>query len=300
MYETNGAGSKIINIIKYTAIILVAVIASCAASFRILDISGLSGTEISRIELLNRVAELEKELEGIPREPIYNEITVTVPSSLAGKKIVYDGDSIAASREHNSGGYAKLIADETDGVFENFAEGGARLCSSDEVHSVVDNLINLPNDGDIYCFEGGINDYWANTPIGECNASDYTCELDTNTICGAMETIFRYCLENFPGKQVCFVIVHKIQDTAFLPNDNGDTFEDYRNAMISVCKKYSVPYYDAFAESGLNGWNQPQSELFLTGNKEGVSDGIHPNEDGYKRYYVPQLIDLFEKIMPVE
>lgn len=300
MYETNGLGAKILSIIKYIAIIFVAVIASCAASFRILDISGLSNTQKSRIELISRISELEKELESIPKESTYKEIETVVPSPLAGKKIVYDGDSIAASREHNSGGYAKLIANETNGMYENFAEGGARLCSSDEYHSVVDNLMNLADDGDLYCFEGGINDFWANTPIGECDVSDYTCELDTNTICGAMETIFRYCMEHFSGKPICFVIVHKIQDTAVLQNGNGDTFEDYRNAMISVCQKYSVPYYDAFMESGLNGWNQAQNELFLTANKEGISDGIHPNEEGYKRYYVPQLIDLFEKIMPVE
>ena len=196
-------------------------------------------------------------------------------------------------------GYAALIATQTGSTYENCAVGGAHLCSNNETHSVVDNLENLPRDGDLYCFEGGINDYWANTPLGSCSASDYTGKVNTKTVCGAMETIFRYCLENFPGKPVCFVIVHKVQNTAVEKNANGDTFADYRKAMIAVCNKYSIPYYDAFYESGLHGWNQTQSTQFLTGNSAGEGDGIHPNLEGYKRYYVPQLLDLFHKIIPI-
>lgn len=192
-----------------------------------------------------------------------------------------------------------MIAELRQCTSANFAKGGARLCSNSETHSVVDNLVNLPADGDLYCFEGGINDFWANTPVGKCVPDDYNGQLDTGTICGAMETIFRYCIENFPGKPICFVIVHKIQNTATSKNANGVTFADYRSSMISVCEKYSIPYYDAFAESGLNGWSEIQSDLYLTGNSEKCGDGIHPNVEGYQRYYVPQLLDLFDKIMPV-
>ena len=68
--------------------------------------------------------------------------------------------------------------------------------------------------------------------------------------------------------------------------------------MVSVCEKYSIPYYDAFNESGLNGWNATQNHNFMLFNDKGDHDGCHPNEEGYKRYYVPQLISLFERIMP--
>jgi lysophospholipase L1-like esterase len=230
-----------------------------------------------------------------------------IQSPLTGKKIVYDGDSIAESRTgssaNNGGSYAKLIADRVGGTYVNHAAGGARLTTkpSDKTyHSVVDNLPNLPKDGDLYCFEGGINDYWTPKALGTFSKTDFTGTLDTNTICGALETIFRYALTNFVGKPICFVITHKIQSTAYVKNTNGDTFEDYRNAMVGICNKYSIPYYDAFSESGLNGWNTAQNNAYLISNTNGTADGCHPNEDGYKRYYVPQLIQLFERIMPVE
>jgi hypothetical protein len=37
----------------------------------------------------------------------------------------------------------------------------------------------------------------------------------------------------------------------------------------------------------------------MTANISGTGDGTHPNELGYKQYYVPQLIALFKKIMPI-
>lgn len=228
-------------------------------------------------------------------------------SVLKGKKIVYDGDSICESRTgsaaNNGGGYAKLIAARTGCSYVNQAVGGARLTTAANgaaYHSVVDNLANLPTDGDLYCFEGGINDYWTPKALGSFSKTDFTGTLDTNTICGALETIFRYALNNFVGKPICFVIVHKIQSTAYAKNTSGNTFEEYRDAMVGICNKYSIPYYDAFSESGLNGWNAAQNNAYLTANTDGTGDGIHPNEEGYKRYYVPQLIQLFERIMPID
>lgn len=223
-------------------------------------------------------------------------------NKLFGKKIVYDGDSICDGAFESDGGYAKIIAKKTGGTYDNRGVGQGRLVTqgSTSQHSVVDNLENLPLDGDLYCFEGGINDYWGNVPLGTFNKTDFTGILDETTVCGALETIFRYALTNFLGKPICFVISHKIQSTAYLKNSNGDTFEDFHDAMVNICNKYSIPYYDAFNESGLNGWNTAQNNAYLDTQGTGTGDGTHPNTAGYKRYYVPQLISLFERIIPVE
>ena len=224
-------------------------------------------------------------------------------SALAGKKIVYDGDSICYGAGYK-GGYAKLIADKIKGTYDNQGIGGGRLRTqtgtTDTFHSVVDNLENLPKDGDLYCFEGGINDYWTKGILGTFDYINFDGALDETTVCGALETIFRYALNTFVGKPICFIITHKIQGTAYSENSNGDSFKDYHDAMVGICEKYSIPYYDAFSKSGLNGWNTAQNNAYLTGNSAGTPDGCHPNEEGYKRYYVPQLISLFESIMPTD
>lgn len=222
----------------------------------------------------------------------YEELTPI--STLTGKKIVYDGDSICYGAGY-VGGYAKLIAEKVGGTYENQAVGGARLTTkgSNNWHSVVDNLPNLPKDADLYCFNGGVNDYWTPATLGTFDYSNFDGALDTSTVCGALETIFRYCLNNFVGKPVCFVITHKVQQMAYKDNANGDSFKDYHDAMVGICEKYSIPYYDAFSRSGLNGWNTVQNQVYFTD-----GDGCHPNEEAYKRYYVPQLVSLFESMMP--
>lgn len=229
---------------------------------------------------------------------------------LNSKKIIYDGDSICESRgattgkSDNGGGYPKLIADKTNSIYVNQAVGGATLITLQGVetvatHSVVDNIVNLPTDGDLYCFEGGINDYWQNADLGTFSKTDYTTVLDTKTVCGALEYIFRYALEHFAGKPICFIIVHKIQLTAYTANKKGNTFEEYHDKFVGICEKYSIPYYDAFKESGLNGWNTTQNNMFFQKEVEGQQkgDGCHPNKKGYEVYYVPKLIQMFEGLI---
>ncbi len=287
MYTESSFACRCMSILKYALICCIACFLSSAVSLRVVQLVDLNDVSRQLSDCRNQIDDLEEQLGSLTQD-----------SPLTGKKIVYDGDSIAESRENNGGGYPQLIADLTGSSYVNFARGGAYLCASEERHSVVNNLENLPDDADLYCFEGGINDFWDEMPLGECVKGDYTGTVDPGTVCGAMETIFRYCLNQFPGKPVCFVITHKVDLTGTCPNDNGDTFLDYRDAMIVVCEKYSVPYYDAYMESGLNGWNETQSALFLNANDRGEPDGCHPNEEGYRRYYVPQLIDLFEGMVP--
>ena len=218
-------------------------------------------------------------------------------SPLAGKKIIYDGDSICIGT-YGNGGYANLIDISVKSTSVNQAVGGGRLSTrtgtTSSFHSIVDNLENLPTDGDLYCFEGGVNDVWSSVPLGTYSMSDYNGAVDETTICGALESIFRYSLNNFVGKPICFVISHKVSGISY------ENYKNYHDSAVAICNKYSIPFYDAYNESGLNGWNTTQNNAFLTGNAEGTPDGCHPNEEGYKRYYVPQLISLFERIMPVD
>ena len=227
------------------------------------------------------------------------------------KLIVYNGDSICESRinqgtSSNGGAYAKIIADTVGGTYENRAISGGILASavpsgSNPSRFVVSDVANMSDNADLICFEGGYNDYARNVPLGEMTAeSDLTGTLDTTTICGAVESIFRQAIVKWVGKPICFVIVHKVQNSYYTQNSAvvPYTFKDVHDSIVSICNKYAIPFYDACLESGLNGHNSTQSNAFLTSNSTGDADGTHPNEAGYRRYYVPQLIALFESIMP--
>lgn len=229
-------------------------------------------------------------------------------SPLYGKKIAYNGDSICESRlntsslAYNGGAYAKIISDITGCTYENRAHSGGILASATgdgttAARYVVSDVENMASDADLICFEGGINDYWTKVSLGTYSESDYTGTLDTTTICGALESIFRQATAKWVGKPICFVIVHKITSTVYTQNTQGYTFKDAHDAMLGICKKYAIPVFDAFEESGLNAYNSVQNTNFLTANANGTPDGCHPNEAGYRAFYVPQLIALFESLI---
>lgn len=69
-----------------------------------------------------------------------------------------------------------------------------------------------------------------------------------------------------------------------ITNSNGETLEDYRNVIMTSCKNHAVPVIDLYANSGINaknylpensGYSHPSIKWLTT-------DGLHPNEAGYK------------------
>jgi hypothetical protein len=136
--------------------------------------------------------------------------------------------------------------------------------------------------------------------LGDFNPTEYReskLNLNIKEYCGALEKIIRYSLTNFAGKPICFIIPHKCNNQG--DYGNGVTFADFRKKIIGLFEKYAIPYYDAWAESGLNNWDKTQLDnYFIIHGSNTTGDGTHPNTEGYKRYYVPQLISLFERIMP--
>lgn len=225
---------------------------------------------------------------------------------IKNKKIAFNGDSICESRfdaTYNGGAYPKIISDITGCKFDNRAVGGAVLVSSGATgvianHRIVEDIVNMPTDADMICLEGGLNDYFQNAVLGTFSPTDYTGTLDETTILGALESIIRQSLSRWVGKPICFVFVHRARGTKEA-NTQGYTFAEQVTEMKKVLNKYAIPYYDAFNESGLTGYTDSQVTTFLNAGASGA-DGIHPNEQAYKIFYVPQMIALLEKLVPVD
>ena len=223
-------------------------------------------------------------------------------SRLSGLTIAYNGDSITESRTnqtlttYNGGAYPKIIADLTNSSYANFAVGGGTLAEiSTSGHQVVNDITNMNGNYDAIILSGGINDYWKNVPLGSYTEGDYTSDVNITTICGALESIFRQAINKWCGKPIMFVITHKIGGTAFTPNTAGYTFDDVHEKIVGICHKYSIPYYDAYQDSGLNSYLDIMNTTYMTAGASGRPDHTHPNEEAYKRYYVPQVISMVEE-----
>lgn len=250
------------------------------SSYRNEDQSGYytQGTDFSA-DFCKYIILAEAEEEGAPRYRI-------------GKNtIAFFGDSITA------GGYPELIASVTGATVANYGVGGATVASGvADVAHIVEQINSYTENDDIICISGGYNDYWKLVPLGGLTEG-YQAQLDTNTLIGALETIFRKLLTDHPTAKLYYVITHKAAGVESKENALGLTFTDYHDAIVSVLGKYSIPVYDAFTDSSFvtstgSDWGQSLTDLYTYGSNG--PDGVHPNEAGYLKYYVYQIIGMME------
>lgn len=212
---------------------------------------------------------------------------------ISDSSIAFFGDSITEGI-NAGGGFPSMIASITGATVSNHAVGGATLASGTaNVTHIVEQIAAYNGNHDIVCISGGYNDFCQEVPLGTLSTG-YNAALDTTTLIGALESIFRKLLTSHSEAQIFYVITHKIDGAENRQNDIGLTLTDYHDAIMSVLEKYSIPCYDAFADSGLvtstaSDWGATLRSLYTTN-----ADGTHPNEAGYLKYYVYQIIGMME------
>ena len=128
----------------------------------------------------------------------------------------------------------------------------------------------------------GTNDYGHETPIGDIN------DKDDISFYGALNKVVMGLVNNNPTSTIVFVTplhrygfgVSKILNEDFtydyLPNGVGHTLKDYKDAIMNVCERFSIPVIDLYSNSGLNPCINSIKNTYFP-------DGLHPNELGHKR-----------------
>lgn len=208
---------------------------------------------------------------------------------LYGKKISINGDSIAYGQGYQ-GGVLKIIADNYNMTLDNVAVSGGTLTSGSNtsVHHVCDTLDTMANDADYYIIMGGYNDYNYNTNQLGSITQTMSDEINKNTVYGALELICRTLLTSHPTKKIGFIITHKILNSAY--TNKKFTMQQLHDAIVDVCKKYSIPYCDLFELSQFN------TELDDYKKYTKSSDGVHPSKDGYETFYYPHVVNWLKSI----
>lgn len=206
--------------------------------------------------------------------------------------ISFFGDNITSGA--GDGNYPSLISSITGAVVTNYGQSGATLASgTSTTHHIVDLVSSYTGSDDIICVSGGLNDMKQSVPIGTVTKG-YADKLDTTTVVGALESIFQKLLTEHTTAKIYYVITHKAASAEINANSLGLTFTDYHDAIVRVLEKYSIPFYDAFTDSGFitstyGAWGEAIRNLYTVN-----ADGIHPNEEGYMKYYVYQIISMME------
>ena len=253
-------------------------------TYNITDIYlGLENTEC------NDFSYIDSKLSNIVNEigSVKNNI-----NKLKGKTLYLDGDSITFGVGFN-GGYGKILSDKYGCINTNNAISGGTLASGTTFsngsprHYISESVVNSVNSQyDYMILSGGFNDYGNNVPIGTLSNVKFcfTNPVTNDNVIGALETMFRHILQNYPDTKVFYLITHKVNRCTTEPNSIGKTMQDYVNAIRSVCERYSIPVINIWEESRMLTVYDNIANTYTNN-----SDRVHPNELGYKEFYLPVI-----------
>ena len=198
---------------------------------------------------------------------------------LSGKILSTTGDSIVAGAGNNGTGYPEIVASDNSMTVQNVAVGGGTVAYVNaNTFCISRSISSMRSDADFVLLEGGGNDADSGVPLGTLS-SGYTATLDDTTFAGAIESMFKAALAKFPDKKIGYVFIHKCA-TLFdsrVPNS-------YYDMAKSACEKWGIPYLD------LNTQVPPLNYIAdLKSTYTANGDGYHPNELGYRTFYVPKI-----------
>ena len=200
--------------------------------------------------------------------------------SLNGKIAVFTGDSICAGAGYK-GGYAKIIGSENGMIVENIGVSDGTVVKWQDKFCISESIAEMRSDADYVILEGGGNDaWWGNQYIPLGTITDgYTDTLDTTTFAGAFETMLKSAIEKYPTAKIGYIFVHKC-----VANFDSRTTESYYNVAKAACEKWGIPYCDLNTQTPPLGYIDALKTAYTMN-----GDGIHPNEQGYRLFYVPKI-----------
>ena len=207
---------------------------------------------------------------------------------LFGKRMALCGDSIAYG--HSGDSFCYTIAENENMTFDKFAWGTARMADSSPVISIKDQVANMTKTYDYILVEGGINDALNGVNLGTIT-ENFDSVLDTSTALGALETICKTLVENYPNAKKLFVLCHKCTNKNCVPYAIQNTFFE---GMIPVLEKWNIPYID-IRKFPLCAYTVPIGQAYF-GSDFGSGGSLHPNHAGYALGYVDQITAKMKEI----
>lgn len=244
---------------------------------------------------------------------IINVLFSSVLSQIDKKDVIVlgVGDSICEGARNDAKGFVGDLGYK----FYNIGCSGATLSNANKNVIIPDLFVNFYNQKyDIYptfiIANGGVNDYfYFPAPLGDIpkvavKTDEEAEKLNRDTVLGGLEYLFYKMIKFYPKAYRLFVNGHRItfrsggakSDWTVTPNSFGYTQTDLVNAIKIVCDLYGVILIDIFNESDISSafdeyiskvsyWDDHQSTYYNIID----TDGIHPDDLGYRLCYIPMI-----------
>lgn len=202
-----------------------------------------------------------------------NENTSVAPSKWTGKVWNVIGDSITEHNAKTTKNYQDYIADKIMCTVNNYGQSGTGWFNDWTTNvAFFKRLGALSSSADLITVFGGTND-WGET--GKPLVMGTFGDTDPNaTFYGAVDYTITHLVTQFPTKTIA-VFTPSPRNNSWGTSSTGITLEQVTDAIIKVCKKYSVPVLDLYRVSNMYAWDSSYRTYAMP-------DGLHPNDNGHK------------------
>lgn len=257
---------------------------------------------VKNMDIPNDYVPFKSELNNVYIPYIDNQLSnlPALNSPLHNKKLGVTGDSICAGAGYN-GGYAKIIGDTYNMTVQNVGAGGGTITSGTTYAATGNNrfwinesISTIDSNCDYVLVEGGVNDSGLGVELGAIS-NGYNDTLDTETYYGAFENMLKQLITRFAGKKYAYVAVHQMTANYRVVNPENTS---YYWAAKKCCEKWGVPFIDINSEAPAFGlFTSSMGSLYtMRQNYTYNGDGWHPNEAGYRKYYVDKIVAALESL----
>lgn len=204
----------------------------------------------------------------------------TLNADYVGIKLLVSGDSITEGVNTDKQWHSYL-ADWLGCSVLNDGKDGTGLIRNTGTYYRIDTWDVDYGDLDAIIIMGNMNDGGLGQSSFPVGTFGDTVAADSQY--GALYATIEKLLVSYPNTPILWIIsTPRLSNTTYpSPNDGSawgvdSWFESYADAIIEMCRHYSIPYLDLYHESGLRPWDSDNRNRFFD------SLGVHPNEYGHE------------------
>lgn len=209
-------------------------------------------------------------------------------SKWAGKVWNVVGDSITEHNFRTTKNYQDYIAENIGCTVNNYGISGTgwfTASSSGGTNAIYQRVSSLNVNADLITVFAGTND-WGQVgktlvlgSFGDTNGA--------NSFYGAVDSALSQLISKYPTKTIAvFTPIPRSNAWFDVANSAGVTLTQISDAIIQVCKKYSIPCLDLYRNSGLFPWNATAKSTYFSPPSGTIDvpngDGLHPNDAGHQ------------------
>lgn len=192
---------------------------------------------------------------------------------LRGKTIIFLGSSVTYGSAAGGVSFADILEKEDGIISVKEAVSGTTLADM-KSSSYVSRMKTIEKDikADAFICQLSTNDAKKDISPGEISESFSLDDFDTKTVAGAIEYIIVY------AKNVwnCPVIFYT--GTKF----DNEIYAQMVDLLLKIQKKHNIGVIDLWNSDEMNAVSAADYKAYMR-------DGVHPNLDGYEKWWTPQF-----------